>query len=96
MLVYLAGQVGIVTEERDGEFKIDKKFMNKVDTFLNRLLGLNLPAQRHLFDYFSSTHEAVVKEAKAAGACMHEACVKPVVHIATTHRTHLTPVAIVY
>jgi hypothetical protein len=40
-------------------FDVDSKLRGKVDKFLNRLLGLKLSEQQQLFDFFSSTFDAV-------------------------------------
>jgi len=45
-----------------------KQFATNVGIFLNRMLGCSLAEQKFLFDYFTSTLDAVVRDAKADGS----------------------------
>ncbi|KIY95114.1 putative Protein strawberry notch [Monoraphidium neglectum] len=51
----------------NGEFAIKAVNKTNIPRFLNRLLGLTIPEQQVVFDYFSSLMDATVLGAKSAG-----------------------------
>jgi hypothetical protein len=63
--------VGLASDNVDryggSSVDVDSKLRGKVDKFLNRLLGLKLSEQQQLFDFFSSTFDAVVMQKRAEG-----------------------------
>ena len=59
--------MGVAEETRWGGTRVDPKLSGRVDTFLNRLLGLALGEQQQLFQYFSDMFDATVNQAQAAG-----------------------------
>ena len=58
--------VGLLTKNEDGSFNLEKDF-NVISKFLNRILGIEVELQNGIFQYFSDTLEAVVKQAKRLG-----------------------------
>jgi hypothetical protein len=58
--------VSLLTKNEDGSFNLEKDF-NVMSKFLNRLLGIEVELQNGIFQYFSDTLEAVVKQAKRLG-----------------------------
>ncbi|CAL4089499.1 unnamed protein product, partial [Meganyctiphanes norvegica] len=57
--------VGIICKE-DSVYQLDKDY-NNMSKFLNRILGMPVELQNRLFQYFTDTMEAIVKQAKRTG-----------------------------
>ena len=58
--------VGLISKNADGTYNLEKDF-NSIAKFLNRLLGIEVELQNAIFQYFTDTLEAVVKQAKRLG-----------------------------
>ncbi|GAQ77984.1 protein with Helicase_C domain [Klebsormidium nitens] len=58
--------VGLLEDSRYGN-RVKPALLRKVDKFLNRLLGMALQDQEVLFNFFSDTFDAVVRQEKSKG-----------------------------